>query len=80
MKTDKILNINITAIVQAKDSHGGEVNNAYQQLKNSVEPAFLTELLAYTNGNKTHAARIAGIDRGTLAIKLKQHGIKEVQA
>ena len=49
---------------------------AYSALIQQVEPVFLIELLRHTGGNKSEAARIAGIHRDTLTRKLKQHGIK----
>ena len=88
MKQDTVIPINITRIIRAVDISGSETREAYQELKNQVEPKFFVELLAHTQGNKAHAARIAGLDRGTLGIKLKQHDIdikslvtsKQVQA
>ncbi len=75
MSRDTILAINISSIVKAKDSLGNPTREVYQGLKNEVEPAFLCELLNLTQGNQTQAAKIAGIHRGTLATKLKQHDI-----
>lgn len=72
--------VNITAIIEACDSSGCEKEAAYQDLLNEVEPIFLEELLKYTKGNKTWAARIAGMDRSTLGRKLKQHDIQVVKS
>ena len=69
------IRINITAIITATDSQGREQNNAYQVVKNQIEPILLRELLAHTHNNKSHSARIAGFNISTLNNKLKQHGL-----
>jgi DNA-binding protein Fis len=50
--------------------------HAYESLKQHFEPAFFTALLKYTQGNKSAAARLAGMDSGTLARKLQYYGIR----
>ena len=62
--------INISEIVATPDQ-----NNAYQAIKDKIEPVFLTELLKYTDNNKQHASRIAGLNVTTINRKLKQHGL-----
>jgi DNA-binding protein Fis len=49
---------------------------AYNALKAQIEPAFFYHLLEYTQGNKSRAAKIAGIDIGTLSRKLKYYCIQ----
>lgn len=48
-------------------------SGAYQRLLALIEPAFLQYLLAFTQANKAHAARIAGINISTLDRKLKRY-------
>jgi len=62
--------INIREIVTAPDQ-----NQAYQVVKDQIEPTLLRELLAFTDGNKTQSARIAGLHVSTFERKLKQHGL-----
>lgn len=46
-----------------------------RMLKREVEPAALAATLKYTNGNKARAARILGINRGSLDSKLRSYGM-----
>ena len=62
--------INISEIVTAPDQ-----NQAYQTIKDQFEPVLLRELLEFTDNNKTHSARLAGLHVSTLERKLNQHGI-----
>ena len=62
--------LNITEIVTTPDQ-----DKAYQSIKDQFEPTLLRELLAFTDNNKRHSARIAGLHVSTLERKLKQHGI-----
>jgi len=48
---------------------------AYQRLLDVVIPPFLKALLEETQSNKAHAARIAGFNRSTLEVKLKQYQV-----
>ena len=48
---------------------------AYQRLLAQIEPAFLHCLLEFTHSNKSHAARLAGINISTLERKLNLYGI-----
>jgi two-component system response regulator HydG len=41
-----------------------------------VEKVMILRTLEETGGNRTHAARILGISRRTLQLKLKEYGIK----
>ena len=67
--------IHITKIITAKTSTGYEQNKAYQAVMAEIMPIFLKELLRYTSGNKTHASRVSGLDKGTIQRKLDQYGI-----
>ena len=49
---------------------------AYLALKQQTESAFFIALLQYTQGNKSAAARLAGIDTGTLTRKLQLYCIR----
>ena len=71
----KIISINISEIIKPKTSTEGTRKKPYQVLLDSIEPAFIKELLRHTLGNKSQAAKHAGLDRGTLDRKIKKHGI-----
>ncbi len=62
--------INITKII----TEAGQ-DNAYQVIKDMVEPVLIKELLHENKGNKTKAARVAGFSKPTLQRKMKRHGI-----
>ena len=59
-----------------KDMGSTEPENLYRYLLTEVEPPLLEEILRYTGGNQSRAARILGITRNTLRSKLNQYGIK----
>ena len=69
------MTLNINEIITATDQQGNQQSNAYQAIKDQFEPVLLRELLAYTDNNKTHSARIAGLHLSTLNRKLRQHGL-----
>ena len=64
------ITIDLSSIIGVKDQR-----KAYQDLKDQIEPAFLTELLKQANNNKQEAARIAGFQVATMNKKLKRHGL-----
>ncbi len=64
------ITIDLSSIIGEKDQR-----QAYQALKDQIEPAFLTELLKQANNNKQEAARIAGFQVATMNKKLKRYGI-----
>ena len=64
------ITIDLSLIIGVKDQR-----QAYLNLKDQIEPAFLTELLKQTNNNKQEAAKIAGFQVATLNKKLKRHGL-----
>ncbi|RMH36558.1 MAG: DNA-binding transcriptional regulator Fis [Gammaproteobacteria bacterium] len=54
----------------------GEVpSNLYELVLAEVEAPLLESVLAYTQGNQTKAAKILGLNRGTLRKKLRHYGI-----
>jgi len=46
----------------------------YSIVLTEVESALLESVMEYAGGNQTRAARMLGIDRGTLRTKLRRHG------
>ena len=48
----------------------------YRQLTDHVERVLFTEALATTDGNRTAAAKLLGLDRATLRVRLKALGIE----
>lgn len=48
----------------------------YRQVIDRVEQVLFTELLAATDGNRTAAAKLLGLDRATLRTRLKSLGIE----
>jgi len=51
-------------------------SGAYHALLQQIVPPFLKLLLEQTHGNKSAAARIAGLNRSTLNRKISQHQIR----
>lgn len=47
-----------------------------EKLVGSCEQAAIREALRRTHGNKSHAARLLGLSRNGLAIKMERHGLK----
>ena len=45
----------------------------YEMVVTEVESALLESVMEYAGGNQTRAARMLGIDRGTLRTKLRRH-------
>jgi two-component system nitrogen regulation response regulator GlnG len=48
----------------------------YSEAVNFLERHLLTDVLRYTEGNQSHAAKILGITRGSLRSKIRMLGIK----
>lgn len=65
------ITLNIPALIKDK----AEDKDLYRYLLDQVEPVFFEELLIYTNGNQSKAARLSGVNRETLAKRLKRHDI-----
>jgi Fis family transcriptional regulator len=55
--------------------NGQQPNDLYRMVLDQVEGPLLTAVLNYSRGNQTRAAKILGVNRGTLRKKLRQHGI-----
>ena len=53
------------------DSH-----DLYAELHRQVDRLFLTRVLEYTRGNQHQAARLLGIARQTLRLKLRELGLQ----
>jgi DNA-binding NtrC family response regulator len=51
-----------------------EAVDLYRELLEAVEAPLLDEVLRLTGGNRTAAARLLGLDRATLRVKLKHSG------
>lgn len=43
----------------------------------AIEPVVLQEVLEHTKGNKSRAAQILGINRGSLSNKLRSYGMNQ---
>ena len=52
---------------------GHRPTNLYSMVVAEVELALLESVMEYSGGNQTRAARMLGIDRGTLRTKLRRH-------
>lgn len=53
-----------------------EPEHVYQKLLAEIEPPLIKEVLRYTSGNQSRAARVLGITRNTLRSKLRRYAIK----
>ena len=51
-------------------------NNIYENTINHFASILIKETLNYTNGNRTHAAKLLGLSRPTLFTKIDKYGIK----
>lgn len=73
----KLITLNLHDLIHIHaQQHPTQKKGAYYALKDQIEPAFFYHLLDYTQGNKSRAARIAGIDIGTLSRKLQRYCIQ----
>ena len=52
---------------------GHRPTDLYALVVSEVELALLESVMEYAGGNQTRAARMLGIDRGTLRTKLRRH-------
>jgi Fis family transcriptional regulator len=69
------IEINIQNIIDLCVNNIGSLG-AHKVLLKEVERPFLEVLLRHTKGNQTKAAKIAGMNRRTLAAKLSLYGLK----
>ena len=56
---------------------GHECTDLYRMVLAEVEVPLLESVLRYCGGNQTKAARILGLNRGTLRKKLQQYNIED---
>ena len=54
---------------------GEEAKGLFALLLSEIEVPMLQEVLEHTQGNQTQAARVLGMNRGTLRKKLSQYGL-----
>lgn len=59
-----------------QDLDGEKPAAVYDMVIDCVEKPLLETILHYSQGNKTQAAEVLGINRNTLCKKMKDHGIK----
>ena len=57
------------------ESSNSKVENVYRMFIDEVEKPLLEVVLKYTDNNQTKAAKLLGINRGSLITKLKKHGL-----
>jgi Fis family transcriptional regulator len=58
------------------DMGSTEPEHVYRTLLTEIEPPLIEEVLRYTGGNQSRAARILGMTRNTLRSKLRRYDIK----
>ncbi|MCA1927812.1 MAG: sigma-54 dependent transcriptional regulator [Calditerrivibrio sp.] len=71
---DKLYNLSLQLIDSANVSGSFDAYNDYMKI---VEVPLIIAALYKTNGNKSHAAKILGINRNTLRSKIKELGIDD---
>jgi Fis family transcriptional regulator len=59
-----------------KDMGSTEPEHVHRTLLAEIEPPLIEEVLNYTGGNQSRAARILGMTRNTLRSKLRRYDIK----
>lgn len=59
-----------------KNMDGQPVSDVYNMVLQEVEQPLLDAVMEYTKGNQTKAAKVLGLNRGTLRKKLKTYGIE----
>ena len=52
-----------------------EPEHVHRKLMTEIEPPLIEEVLNYTRGNQSRAARILGMTRNTLRTRLRRYGI-----
>lgn len=58
-----------------EDMGSTEPEHIHRRLLSEIEPPLLEEVLKYTGGNQSRAARILGMTRNTLRSKLRRYSI-----
>jgi len=59
------------------DMGSTEPEHVYRKLLSEVEPPLIEEVLLYTRGNQSRAARILGMTRNTLRSRIRRYGIQK---
>jgi Fis family transcriptional regulator len=59
------------------DMGNTEPEHVYRKLLSEVEPPLIEEVLNYTRGNQSRAARILGMTRNTLRTRIRRYGIRQ---
>ena len=70
---DELIHHKVRQFLQIIEEYYPE--NLHQLFMEKMEKPLLAEVLKQTNGNKTHAAKILGINRNTIHRKMKQYNI-----
>jgi Fis family transcriptional regulator len=58
-----------------QDMGSTEPEHVYRKLLSEVEPPLIEEVLLFTRGNQSRAARILGMTRNTLRTRIRRYGI-----
>lgn len=66
-----------TNVIQFLHNHTreDEPSDIYEQVIQEVEKSLFVRVMRYVSGNQTRAAKIMGLNRGTLRKKLRKYGI-----
>ena len=59
-----------------EDMGNTEPEHVYRKLLSEVEPPLIEEVLTFTRGNQSRAARILGMTRNTLRTRIRRYGIR----
>ncbi len=59
-----------------EDMGSTEPEHVHRKLQSDIEPPLIEEVLRFTGGNQSRAARILGMTRNTLRSKLRRYSIK----
>jgi Fis family transcriptional regulator len=60
-----------------QDMGNTEPEHVYRKLLSEVEPPLIEEVLTFTRGNQSRAARILGMTRNTLRTRIRRYGIQQ---
>jgi DNA-binding protein Fis len=70
--------IDIDALLIAHDNHE-KTEGAYKELIRQVDINFFKKLVIYSEGNQAKSARIAGLNRRTIARKLTNYNLAVIK-